>query len=53
MAKSPARRLIGLLAALSLQGSFSVGCYCENEQRCHRTILRDLLAEAGAVVGSG
>jgi uncharacterized protein YeaO (DUF488 family) len=48
MGKPPAQRLIGLLAALSSQGQFSLGCYCENEHRCHRTILRDLLAEAGA-----
>jgi uncharacterized protein YeaO (DUF488 family) len=53
MGKPPARRLIGLLAALSSQSRFSLGCYCENEQRCHRSILRDLLVEAGAVVSSG
>ena len=39
---------IALLAALSHQGSFSVGCYCEDEQRCHRSVLRELLAAAGA-----
>jgi uncharacterized protein YeaO (DUF488 family) len=43
-----ARRLIALLAALSKDASFSVGCYCENEARCHRSLLRDLLADAGA-----
>ncbi len=39
---------IGLLAALSLQCNFSVGCYCENEAHCHRSVLRELLAERGA-----
>jgi uncharacterized protein YeaO (DUF488 family) len=41
-------RLLQLLAALSHHGDFSVGCYCENEARCHRSILRALLAERGA-----
>lgn len=41
-------RTIALLAALSRQTSFSVGCYCEDEARCHRGILRQLFAEAGA-----
>jgi uncharacterized protein YeaO (DUF488 family) len=50
MGSPPAKRLIALLAALSREGRFSVGCYCENEDRCHRAILRDLLVEAGAVV---
>ena len=45
-----AQRLIGLLAALSRQTDLSVGCYCEDESRCHRSLLRDLLAEAGADV---
>jgi uncharacterized protein YeaO (DUF488 family) len=43
-------RLLGLLAALSHQAHLSVGCYCEQESRCHRSILRDLLAEHGALV---
>jgi uncharacterized protein YeaO (DUF488 family) len=42
------RRTIELLAALSHHGSFSVGCYCPDEGRCHRSLLRQLLAEAGA-----
>jgi uncharacterized protein YeaO (DUF488 family) len=47
--KAPERsRLVGLLAALSHQTSFSVGCYCRDEQRCHRSVLRELLAEHGA-----
>jgi uncharacterized protein YeaO (DUF488 family) len=48
MKKPVASRLIALLAALSHQTSFSIGCYCENESRCHRSILRQLLADAGA-----
>jgi uncharacterized protein YeaO (DUF488 family) len=39
---------IELLAALSHQGNFSVGCYCEDEAHCHRSVLRELLAEKGA-----
>ena len=48
MKRPEASRLLDLLAALSHQTNFSVGCYCENEERCHRSILRDLLAERGA-----
>lgn len=43
-------RIIELLAAMSHQTDFSVGCYCENELRCHRSILRELLLEKGAMV---
>jgi uncharacterized protein YeaO (DUF488 family) len=39
---------IALLAALSQQTGFSVGCYCEDESHCHRSILRELLAAQGA-----
>jgi uncharacterized protein YeaO (DUF488 family) len=39
---------IELLAALSHESNFSVGCYCENEAHCHRSVLRELLAERGA-----
>lgn len=42
---------IGLLAALSHQTNFSVGCYCEREEHCHRSVLRALLASAGAKLG--
>ena len=42
------RRDIELLAALSRVTNFSVGCYCEDETRCHRSLLRELLAKAGA-----
>ena len=48
MARPPARRLIGMLAALSRRTDFSVGCYCADERRCHRSLLRALLQEAGA-----
>lgn len=50
MKKPAATRLLSLLAALSQQTNFSVGCYCENESRCHRSILRELLADAGAKI---
>jgi uncharacterized protein YeaO (DUF488 family) len=43
-----ARNVIGLLAALSHQTDLSVGCYCEDERLCHRSVLRELLREAGA-----
>jgi uncharacterized protein YeaO (DUF488 family) len=46
------QRLLALLAALSHQTDFSVGCYCENEQRCHRSVLREILREHGADVRS-
>jgi uncharacterized protein YeaO (DUF488 family) len=49
MGQAEKRRLLDLLAALSQQTSFSVGCYCADESRCHRSILRELLAERGAV----
>jgi uncharacterized protein YeaO (DUF488 family) len=48
MSRPDAARVLDLLAALSRQTSFSLGCYCENETRCHRSILRDLLVERGA-----
>ena len=48
MATPDAARTLDLLAALSHTADFSVGCYCENEARCHRSILRQLLAERGA-----
>jgi len=47
--KSPeASHLLDLLAGLSHQTSMSLGCYCESEQRCHRSLLRELLAGRGA-----
>jgi len=48
MNQPAARRTLDLLAALSHQGRFSLGCYCEDEARCHRSVLRQLLAERGA-----
>jgi uncharacterized protein YeaO (DUF488 family) len=48
MRRPEARRLIALVAALSRQTNLSVGCYCENEARCHRSLLRELLVDAGA-----
>jgi uncharacterized protein YeaO (DUF488 family) len=48
MATPDNARTLDLLAALSQHASFSVGCYCANESRCHRSILRALLAERGA-----
>jgi uncharacterized protein YeaO (DUF488 family) len=45
-----AQRLIALLAALSKQTNVSVGCYCEDESHCHRSLLRQLLTDAGADV---
>lgn len=41
-------RILDLLAALSHTSNFSVGCYCNNEERCHRSVLRKLLTERGA-----
>ena len=48
MKRPPAARLLDLLAALSRQTAFSVGCYCEDESRCHRSILKSILEEHGA-----
>jgi uncharacterized protein YeaO (DUF488 family) len=50
MAISENSRVLDLLAALSHASSFSVGCYCEDESRCHRSILRELLRDRGAKV---
>lgn len=50
MKQPAAARLLDLLAALSHQTDFSVGCYCEDESRCHRSVLRELLMEHGARV---
>ncbi|MBM3217701.1 MAG: DUF488 family protein [Candidatus Rokubacteria bacterium] len=49
--RTPGRqRLLEMLARLSHQANLSVGCYCEREDRCHRSILRDLLADHGATL---
>jgi uncharacterized protein YeaO (DUF488 family) len=50
MKQPDASHLLDTLAALSHQTSFAVGCYCEVEQRCHRSLLRELLAQRGAQV---
>lgn len=50
MAKPAASRTLDLLAALSHSADFSVGCYCEDERRCHRSVLRELLAARGASI---
>ena len=50
MSKPEPSRLLDLLAALSRTTQFSVGCYCEDETRCHRSILRILLVEHGAAI---
>ena len=48
MAEPDKSRVLDLLAALSHDVNFSVGCYCENEERCHRSVLRALLTERKA-----
>ena len=48
MAAADNSRVLDLLAALSHQANYSMGCYCEHESRCHRSILRALLKERGA-----
>ncbi len=51
MSRTENSRVLDLLAALSHQANFSVGCYCDDEQHCHRSVLRQLLAERGASIG--
>jgi uncharacterized protein YeaO (DUF488 family) len=48
MSEPAASQSLDVLAALSHHANFSVGCYCEDEQRCHRSLLRQLLAARGA-----
>jgi uncharacterized protein YeaO (DUF488 family) len=50
MSKPDAAHLLDTLAALSHTSDFSVGCYCENEARCHRGVLRAILRDHGATV---
>jgi len=52
MAQPDAAKVLDLLAALSHRTDLSVGCYCEDETHCHRSVLRELLAERGAKVES-
>jgi uncharacterized protein YeaO (DUF488 family) len=51
MKQADASRLLDLLAALSHQTSLALGCYCDDESRCHRSVLRRLLAQRGAEIG--
>jgi len=50
MSSPSLHRLLDLLAALSHTADFSVGCYCEDESRCHRSVLRRMLKERGAKI---
>lgn len=50
MATPENSHVLELLAVLSHQSNFSVGCYCESEEHCHRSVLRQLLAEKGALL---
>jgi uncharacterized protein YeaO (DUF488 family) len=50
MKQPQAVHVLDTLAALSHQTSFAVGCYCEDEQHCHRSVLRALLAQRGAKI---
>ncbi|MFL6531540.1 MAG: DUF488 domain-containing protein [Chthoniobacterales bacterium] len=50
MSQPSPKRLLQLLAALSKGTDFSVGCYCEEETRCHRSIVKELLVEQGATL---
>ena len=52
MAAPEATHALELLAKLSHRADFSVGCYCEDESRCHRSVLRELLADKGARIES-
>ena len=52
MAAPDAAHAVALLAALSHTANLSVGCYCEDEQHCHRSVLKQLLIEQGARVSS-
>ena len=52
MKEPAAAHTLDLLAALSHSTNLAVGCYCEAESRCHRSILRELLVERGAAVGA-
>jgi uncharacterized protein YeaO (DUF488 family) len=50
MAHGDAAKVLDLLAALSATTAFSIGCYCDDERHCHRSVLRELLAERGAAI---
>ena len=50
MSQAPASRILELLVALSADVNLSVGCFCEDERSCHRSVLRELFAQAGAAL---
>ena len=50
MSAAEASRTLDLLAALSHHANFAIGCYCEDESRCHRSVLRSLLEDRGAKI---
>lgn len=50
MAQGDAPKVLDLLAALSATTAFSIGCYCDDERHCHRSVLRELLAQRGAAI---
>jgi uncharacterized protein YeaO (DUF488 family) len=50
MRRPAAAHLLALIAALSANGQLSVGCSCADESRCHRSLLRELLRDAGAII---
>ena len=50
LAEAAADRTLALLAALSQSSAFAIGCYCDDEAQCHRSILRSLLADKGASI---
>ena len=50
MKQPEASHLLDLLAAMSHQASFALGCYCEDENHCHRSVLRELLTQRGAKI---
>jgi uncharacterized protein YeaO (DUF488 family) len=52
MKQPDASHLLDTLAALSHQTSFAMGCYCDDESRCHRSLLRELLAQRGASIAA-
>ncbi len=53
MKKTDPSKVLDQLAALSHQTNLAIGCYCENEARCHRSMLKDLLLDRGALVETG
>jgi uncharacterized protein YeaO (DUF488 family) len=53
MAQPEASHTLDLLAALSHTANFAIGCYCEDERRCHRSLLREILAHRGALIVGG